>query len=689
MFFSKIFCNYITPTVIAASIFCSYLPAAEHELLQPKDVNKIMQQIFDQHVDKKEISASILKKSLNVYIDQFDPKRMYLTEKEVQPFLHPSDSQITNILSQYKNQQYPEYQDLNNVIQASILKSRSIREQLIRDNARELFQASSNLSVSDFEDWRDPDLKRTFAKDDAQLKERIRQEIIQFIAVERKRYGEAVLLSHQTQTFQIWEKKLRDHENQYLYTLENGQPMSEVEKQNAFSMHILKSLANSLDSHTTVLNSSEASDMRLRLEKKVEGIGVVMQQFPDGSFMISQLVEGGAAMKSGQVKLGDRIIQIDGKPTQGMALEQVMELMQGKDGVKKALVLQRNMGGVKQNLSVQLKTGSIEVDDDRVQVTSEPYGNGIIGKIKLDTFYQSDSGITSENDVRAAIKKLSRQGNLKALILDFRENSGGFLSQAVKVAGLFITNGVVVVSKYFNGEEHFYRDMDGKTSYDGPLIILTSKVTASAAEIVAQALQDYGVAIIVGDVHTYGKGTIQSQTVTDNQGAAYFKVTVGKYYTVSGKTPQIQGVKADVVVPSQFVHDSIGEEYLEYALKPDVIAASYDDTYTDVPANLKSWYLHYYAPSLQHEKNLWRNMIPDLKKSSEYRIANNRNYQVFLKGSSANLPLSRRAQVEDLQLSEAVNIAKDMVNLQSQQRRGESLKQVPQSQTAALPAGGR
>lgn len=686
MFSSKTVCHYVASLAVAIFLFFPCLYGAEHELLQPKDVNKIMQQIFDQHVDKKEISQSILKKSFIVYIDQFDPKRIYLTERDVQPFLQLNDSQIASIMSQYKNQQYPEYQSINNMIQASIQKSRKMREQIVNENASQLLQTGINLSVTDYEDWRDPDLKRTFVKDDAQLKERIRQEMIQFIAGERKRYGSAVLLSHQAQTIQLLEKKLREHENQYLFTLENGQPMSEAEKQNAFSMHILKSLANSLDSHTTVLNSSEAYDMRLRLEKKVNGIGVILQQSADGGFLISDLVEGGAAMKSGRVKLGDKIVEINGKPTQKMTLDNVMELLQGKNGTKTTLVLQRNVDHSKQTVIVQLESESIAVDDDRVQVTYEPYGNGIIGKIKLDTFYQSDSGITSENDVRAAIKKLDKQGNLRALILDFRENSGGFLSQAVKVAGLFITNGVVVVSKYFNGEEHFYRDMDGKIAYDGPLIILTSKVTASAAEIVAQSLQDYGVVVIVGDDHTYGKGTIQSQTVTDNQSSTYFKVTVGKYYTVSGKTPQIQGVQADVVVPSQFVHDNIGEEYLDYPLKPDMIAASFDDPLTDIPANLKSWYLHYYVPTEQHQKKFWRSMVPELKRNSEYRIANNRDYQAFLSSPTGNMSQSRRSHV-DLQLSEAVNVAKDMVTLQSKQRHGEISEPASQAQTAALPAG--
>lgn len=687
-FLDRFRCSFIH--VLMVCVLClSYSEAVEHELLQPKDVNKIMQQIFDQHVDKKEISDSILRKSFNVYIDQFDPKRIYLTEKDVQPFLNLSDTKISNILSQYKNQQFPEYQDLNNVIQESIKRSRKIREQLIRDEANQLFQASSKLSVTDYEDWSDPDLKHDFAKNEGQLKDRIRNEIIHFIAGERKRYGDNVLLTHQAQTFQIFEKRLKANENQYLFVMENGQPMSEAEKQNDFSMHILKSLANSLDSHTTVLNSSEAYDMRLRLEKKVEGVGIILQQLNGGGFIVAQMVDGGAALKSGQVSLGDKIVEINGQPTQKMALENANNLLQSDNGSKISLLLQRNVDNASKTFKVELEGGAIAVNDDRVKVSFEPFANGIIGAIRLDTFYQSDNGITSEKDVRDAIKKLQKQGNLLALVLDFRENSGGFLSQAVKVAGLFITNGVVVISKYFNGEEHFYRDMDGKISYDGPLIILTSKVTASAAEIVAQALQDYGVAVIVGDTHTYGKGTIQSQTVTGNQGSTYFKVTVGKYYTVSGKTPQIQGVKADVLVPSQFVHDTIGEKYLEYSLKPDLIPASFNDSLVDVPSNLKPWYLHYYAPTVQHVDYRWRSMIPELKKSSENRIANNKDYQLFLRGSPINTSPSRRSPVKDLQLTEAVNIAKDMVNLESKQRRGDDFQQNSQVETAAVPAGAR
>lgn len=686
MIFTKFFRHFIFVLIIG----CTSIWGVDHALLQPQDVNKIMKQIFDQHVDKKEISDSILKKSFKVYIDQFDPDRIYLTDQDIRPFLQLSNAQIASIMSQYQTNKFPEYQDLNDMIQKAIARDRTLREQIERESTSELFQNSKAMKTDGYENWHDPDLNLPFSKDESQLKERIKQHIARFISSERKRFGDALILSHENRTLQILDKQMREHENQYLYVLDNGQPMNESEKQNSFSMHILKSLANSLDAHTTILNPMEAYDMRLRLENEVDGIGILLQQAKDGSFEVSQIIEGSPAAKSGLLKLGDRISEIDGKSIQKMSLDNVMELIHGKPGSKITLAAKRLVGEgpykVEQSITVPLTREAISVNDDRAQMTYEIFGNGIIGKIKLDSFYQSENGITSEKDVRDAIKKLDKQGNLRALILDFRENSGGFLSQAVKVAGLFITNGVVVVSKYFNGEEHFYRDMDGKVTYDGPLIILTSKATASAAEIVAQALQDYGVAIIIGDEHTYGKGTIQSQTVTENQSSAYFKVTVGKYYTVSGKTPQIQGVKADIVVPSQFAHENLGEAYLENPLPQDTIPASYDDKLEDVPSNMKSWYMHYYAPTVQHKIGLWRNMLPSLRKNSENRIANNKDYQIFIKGTATDetansqKSLQQNNTLNDLQMAEAVNIAKDMVVLHSKHRSGD-----PTDETAAIP----
>lgn len=670
---SKFFCKLL----LIFTVISFYLSGGEYELLQTQDVNKIMQQILNQHVDKKEVTTSILKNSFRVYIDQFDPDRIYLLDAEVQPFLNMSDTDANKFLDEYKHNQFSEYMDLNSVIQKAIYRARQIRASLVKD-INQLYQQSAAIPSDGYEEWRDPDLRRSFSKDEEQLSNRIKHQFTQFIASERKRYGDSYILNRTAQTIKVFEAESHNHENPYLFLSDHGLPMTEAEKQNAFTMHVLKALANSLDAHTTVLSPAEAFEMRLRLEKEVEGIGIELHGEKNGVFLISKVIENGPAAKSGQIRVKDQLIEIDSTSLKDKSLNEVTEMLRGKNGTTVTLLLKRvadeNGQIINKMFSVPLIRDEIAINEDRAKSSFEKYGNGIIGTIKLDSFYQSENGdVTSEIDVREAIQKLDKLGNLRGLILDLRENSGGFLSQSVKVVGLFITNGVVVISKYFNGDEHFYRDMDGKRVYAGPLIVLTSKATASAAEIVAQALQDYGVAIVVGDEHTYGKGSIQSQTVTENQNSAFFKVTVGKYYTVSGKTPQIQGVKADVVVPSQFYHEIIGEEYLDYPLKEDIISDSYNDKLEDVAPNLKPWYMHYYTPSIQHKKVVWKNMLPTLKKNSEYRIAHNKNYQMFLKGASpeeiaaaANGKVNTNFGSDDLQMAEAVNILKDMILLQSQ-----------------------
>ncbi len=248
-----------------------------------------------------------------------------------------------------------------------------------------------------------------------------------------------------------------------------------------------------------------------------------------------------------------------------------------------------------------------------------------------------------------------------------RENLGGFLSQAIKVSGLFITSGVVVISKYAQGEVQYMRNVDPRVYYNGPLVILTSKASASAAEIVAQALQDYGVGIVVGDKTTYGKGTIQYQTVTDDDASTFFKVTVGRYYTVSGRSTQIEGVQADLVVPSQFAPYSIGERYLEYPLSNDRIAAAYNDNLVDVDGQTKLWFQRNYLPNIQKKESVWRKMLPTLEKNSAYRLQHDPNFKLFLEqikpvadGSNAQVSWGN----DDLQMMEAVNIVKDMISLE-------------------------
>ncbi len=315
--------------------------------------------------------------------------------------------------------------------------------------------------------------------------------------------------------------------------------------------------------------------------------------------------------------------------------------------------------------------------EERIQTGFEKFGDGVIGKISLHSFYESSDGISSEKDIKEAIRSFQEKGELHGLVLDLRENSGGFLSQAVKVSGLFVSNGIIVVSKYGKGELHYLRNIVGRSFFNGPIVVLTSKMSASASEIVAQALQDYGVAIVVGDERTFGKGSIQYQTVTDEKADLFFKVTVGRYYTVSGKSTQIDGVVADIVVPTQYAPYNIGEKFLEYPLPQDQVAAAYNDPLTDLDEKTRKLFQQRYLPYLQRVVPFWKRMLPALRKNSAYRMAHDTKFQTFLKkqdkikARASLLPVNTvddqiQSGMEDLQMNEAVNIVKDMIYMEAQ-----------------------
>lgn len=667
----------------------------EPDALDFNDIHKVMQQILSQHVSKKAMTQEILSNSFKVYFEQFDPEGIYLLQRDVEPFFQMTQTEMAKAIDNYNQDNYSIYTKLGDVIQNAILRAREIRKE-IQENSKSLLEEALNSPIVDMGDG-----QRPYATSEKELKARIRSNLVNFLQIEIKHFSEKRVRGFESQIVALYDKQIRSYENQYTLTDNAGKPLSAKEKENLFALHILKALAKSLDAHTAFLDNQEAYDMKVRLEKGFDGIGIAFQESPQG-ILVANIVQDGPAEKDGQVKVGDLLLEIDGTKIGEISFDKAMHLLKGGKNEPIHLVFKRmeKRDALSKIIDVTLKRETIVLDEDRVDVTSEKFGDGIIGRITLHSFYQNDKGITSEKDVREAIRQLKTQGNLRGLILDLRENSGGFLSQAVKVAGIFITNGIVVISKYSNGNEKIYRDMDNKDDYTGPLIVLTSRATASAAEIVAQALQDYGVALIVGDEQTYGKGTIQSQTVTDNKGGSFFKVTVGEYYTVSGKTPQLGGVKADIVVPGPFSKVHLGEEYLDQPIsREDRIPPTYIDPLKDIDPTLRPWYLRYYMPTVQQKFDGWRDEISQLKKNSKQRISANKNYQAFLrlinhkdaeplKQELTDLeePPKKNFGSGDLQLTEAYNVIKDMVYLAPQVRTKEYMvgaELTPQESEAA------
>ncbi len=621
--------------------------------LKYSEINPVMDHVFEYHIEYKSLNEKLVQRTFKIYIEQFDSAKIYLLESEVQPYLEMSSKNAKMILHNIKNDDYSDFIKLNELFVTSINRFRSNRPNI--QKSLMLNEINGDVKIN----------SSSFAKNVNELEKKQTQAIYRFYQVQKRR-SNILDDEKKNRVFALLENKMSRNENRYLNQNESDS-----------ATFILKSMTKSLDAHTCFFSEEEAYEMRLALEKEFEGVGLVLTESIDG-VVVTDIIKNSPAEKSGKIQVNDVIVEIDGENVQPYAFEDVMKLMKKENSNDIILGFKRASENKEHHLKVRLQRQPISMDEQRLTYSYEQYGDGIIAKLDLKSFYESSNGATSEKDILKALRELRQKGNVRGMVLDLRENSGGFLSQAIKVASLFLSNGVVVISKNFKGDIRYLRNLDPRAFYKGPLIILTSKLTASASEIVAAALQDYGVALVVGDQTTFGKGSIQYQTVTDKNADVFYKVTVGKYYTVSGKGTQIRGVEADIVIPSNYSAYKIGEKYLEYPLENDSVKAAYDDKLSDLEPKIRLWFKQNYLPSLQRKVSFWQKMMPLLKENSLYRQKsdpNMRNYlkkQEYLKAKVEGRKTDINYQdpgVEDLQLQESINILKDMILLEAESRK--------------------
>jgi carboxyl-terminal processing protease len=631
------------------------IPSFSLKQLKVDDVNIIMKRFFEYHIDKKELTPQIMKRMIKVYINQFDSEKIYLLQTEVNPYLNLSEKEVKNHSSKLIKGDLSLFIELNKIFEKSIVRARYFRDVI----ENEYLNNEKSIKTP-----KKP-IFAVFANSEKDLINRNKYKISKFYLYQRKNF-KLDNISKKQKVVNLLEKRLKRYENKYYFEKEKK---NANKQQHVFVLHLLKSFAKSLDAHSTFFSEEEAVDMRMSLEKQFEGIGVVLTDGVEG-VIISDLIPGSPATKSEKIEINDIIYKIDGKSIKNLDFDEVMQLMKKEKDEKITLGIKRVVNNGKENrFDVILAREAISMDEERLKYESVPYSDGIIGTLQLPSFYENHDGVNSAKDIRNAIDELQKKGNLKGLILDLRDNSGGFLTQAVKVASIFLDNGIIVMSKYSNGEIRYLRNFGMKKKYSGPLIVLTSRLSASASEIVAQALQDYGVALIVGDDRTFGKGSIQYQTVTDEKADVFFKVTVGKYYTVSGKTTQIDGVKADITVPSNLYSSEFGERYLDYPLDSDRISAAYTDSLEDLDIATRWWFRKNYIPHQQTKVKKWTSLLPVLKANSKYRCDKNPDVQVFVR-EHKKTPVPKNScdiyGLEDVQMTEAVNVMKDMILIKTQ-----------------------
>ncbi len=364
----------------------------------------------------------------------------------------------------------------------------------------------------------------------------------------------------------------------------------------------LSSLTRMYDPHSDFMSSDSLQDFSIQMKLSLVGIGAVLG-IDEDHCIVREVKAGTPADLSGQIHPNDKIIAVQQEGGEvvdiiGMKLRRIVDMIRGAKGTKVTLtILPHNAVDATQTKLVHITRDVVKLDESRATATTYdlpggPEGQTVrVGVIELRSFYDGSPDDTAPEDVRNTasqdiaelIGKLKADG-IKALVIDLRRNGGGLLSEAVNLTGLFIKDGPVVQERDFQGQISVDSDTNPAIAYDGPLAILTSRFSASASEIFAGALQNYGRAVIIGDSSTHGKGTVQavlemknyiprmSQALT-NTGAA--KLTVRKFYLPNGSSTQNKGVTPDITLPSidDFI-PGIGESSLPHALMWDEIKAT-------------------------------------------------------------------------------------------------------------------
>src|SRR3954467_8543081 len=390
----------------------------------------------------------------------------------------------------------------------------------------------------------------------------------------------------------------------------------------------LDALAQAYDPHSEYLSKADMKNFSINMGLSLVGIGAMLRS-EDGYAKIESLVVGGPAQSDGHLKVGDRITAVAQGPAEyvdvrDMRLDKVVDMIRGKKGTHvRLLVIPSDAADPSKRKNVELVRDEIKLKDQEARadiiIKKEESGEQVkLGWITLPSFYadMDRHQKSTTRDVQALLKRLKKE-NIGGLVIDLRRNGGGSLEEAISLTGLFLKSGPIVQTKGSNGNIVVSSDPDPGIAYAGPLVVLTSRQSASASEIFAAALQDYGRAVIVGDKNTFGKGTVQtileigrftSLLGSRSQDDGALKLTIQKFYRVAGGSTQLHGVASDIVIPTLTDLPEYGEGALKNCL-----------AYDEVPkARFTKW-------SDSHSL-----FIDELKRRSEERVQNNPEFHYVM-----------------------------------------------------------
>lgn len=548
---------------------------------------------FRFHYVHRSMNEDIKVHTVDQFIKTIDPSKTLLLQAQV-------DTLKKSLVGTFKTMDEGNCKAIDEA-QAALVKGVEENEKFAKEFLNEKYTLDETAELIT-----DPE-KRKFSKD-LKEKESLLKKMIHF----------------QITNEMLSKTKLDEAKKNVIHRYELDTKRTKEKKASDRQVDFAESFALALDPHSSYLSADSLEEFRIQMQLSLEGIGASLSS-QNGFTLVEEVIPGGAADRLKILQPKDKIIAVaqDGakpEPVVDMDLSDVVKKIRGKKGTRVTLTILRQ-GETNKTFDVAIVRDKIDIKESAAKLTYESKKMGDktfkIGVIDLPSFYGGGrEGRSSADDMRKLVVE-ARKNKVDGMVIDLSRNGGGLLDDAVKIAGLFMKKGPVVATKGSDQRVDVLADRDEDVVYNGPLMVLTSRLSASASEILAGALKDYHRALIVGSDHTYGKGTVQ--VVSDlPQGLGAMKVSTGMFFVPGGASTQHQGVESDIELPSVFSTDDIGEKTMDYSLPPQKIP-----TFVGTDAND--------TEGLRRWKPIDADIVKKLKKTSQERVGKDPKFAEIIK----------------------------------------------------------
>lgn len=546
----------------------------EGEDILMKAVNASLQ---GAHYDPAIINDEFSEKAFKLYLKNLDANKRLLSKSDVKQL----DKFEKEIDDEIKNGTY----NLFNASLKLVNKQTTLTEQFFEDILAQPFDFNINEEV-------DFDEEIPYAKNDKELKDRWRKYLKysvltklytdQLAQEKAEEKSDTVFTPKPFDTLEYNARKsvLKTHRDYY-------SRLKRLERKDRLSMYI-NSITGVYDPHTNYFPPADKENFDIQMSGQLEGIGAQLQE-KDGYIKITNIIPGGPSSLQGDLQANDLILKVKQEGGEAVnivdwRIDDAVKIIRGKKGTKVTLTV-RKPDGAEQDITITRDVVILEETYAKSLLLNDK-DNVKTGYIYLPSFYadfRNPRGRFSWKDVKAEVEKLKTAG-VKGIILDLRSNGGGSLDDVVKMGGLFIDEGPIVQVKEKGRKPQVLADRYAGAEWDGALVIMINEFSASASEIMAAAMQDYGRAVIVGSSSSHGKGTVQrflnlNQTIRNKNipDLGSIKLTIQKFYRINGDATQLKGVSSDILLPDNYMYIKTGEKEQDYPMAWDQIeSASYD-----------------------------------------------------------------------------------------------------------------